>query len=305
MPRIAARLLACRPWASGIVTSAIASEPTIATATGAFPSRIAGTTNTTTTTRLTRQADQRERALQPREHQHHEHEQAGQQEHRGAALEVVERVPGARDRRRGALGRRRRLGHEDVVARIEVGIEAPAAERHADAPAGVGPALEPDPGQLAVLRAEARARHLLDALAPRPSRCRWRGCRPACRPPRPARAPPSRRRWPARARTPRRGGCGSAGGCPHRSRRPGRDGAGPRRELQVAHRVHRRPVHAGLEVEVVPEAVAGAAHGADHLSLAHGGAVGGSRSSTGARNTWTATRCAGCRCSSRSRRPSP
>ena len=39
------------------------------------------------------------------------------------------------------------------------------------------------------------------------------------------------------------------------------------RGLEVAHRVHRRPVHAGLEVEVVPEAVPGAADRADHLAL--------------------------------------
>src|SRR5687767_3236513 len=39
--------------------------------------------------------------------------------------------------------------------------------------------------------------------------------------------------------------------------------------LEVAHGIDRRPVHAHLEVEVVAEAVAGAADRADHLTLAH------------------------------------
>ena len=56
--------------------------------------------------------------------------------------------------------------------------------------------------------------------------------------------------------------CDANGNC-------GRQAAGPRAAaLEVAHRVHRRPVHARLEVQVVAEAVAGAAHVADHLALA-------------------------------------
>ena len=51
--------------------------------------------------------------------------------------------------------------------------------------------------------------------------------------------------------------------------------AGPRAALEVAHRVDRRPVDARLEVQVVAEAVAGAAHVADDLALLHAGAVGG------------------------------
>ena len=52
MPSTAARLFGPRPCASGIVTSATASEPTTATASGGLPSRIAGTTKTSTTARL-------------------------------------------------------------------------------------------------------------------------------------------------------------------------------------------------------------------------------------------------------------
>src|ERR687896_613560 len=49
----------------------------------------------------------------------------------------------------------------------------------------------------------------------------------------------------------------------------------PRPALQVAHRVDRRPARARLELQVVAEAVAGAADVADHLALADGGAVRG------------------------------
>src|SRR5687767_7575927 len=45
--------------------------------------------------------------------------------------------------------------------------------------------------------------------------------------------------------------------------------------LEIAHGVHRRPIHARLEVQVVAEAVAGAADVADHLALAHRRAVRG------------------------------
>src|SRR5688572_25062649 len=45
---------------------------------------------------------------------------------------------------------------------------------------------------------------------------------------------------------------------------------GPRGSgLEVAHRVHRGPVDADFEVQVVAEAVTGAAHRADHLALLH------------------------------------
>jgi hypothetical protein len=52
VPRQAAIAFGPRPCASGIVTSMIARAPTVATATGEVPSRIAGTTNSTTTARL-------------------------------------------------------------------------------------------------------------------------------------------------------------------------------------------------------------------------------------------------------------
>jgi hypothetical protein len=52
VPRTAASVFGPQPWASGIVISITASEPTIATASGDFPSRIEGTTKNSTSRRL-------------------------------------------------------------------------------------------------------------------------------------------------------------------------------------------------------------------------------------------------------------
>ncbi len=52
VPRQAAMALGPRPWVSGIVTSITARAPTVATATGSPPSRIAGTMKRTTMARL-------------------------------------------------------------------------------------------------------------------------------------------------------------------------------------------------------------------------------------------------------------
>ena len=60
--------------------------------------------------------------------------------------------------------------------------------------------------------------------------------------------------------------------------------------LEVAERVDRRPVHAHFEVEVRPEAVAGTAHVADHLSLRDGLPVRDTRCWTGAHSP---SRCRG------------
>lgn len=66
VPSNAATLFAPQPCASGIVVSAIASAPTLATARGGLPSRIAGTTNSSTSatliTRLASESTPRQRA---------------------------------------------------------------------------------------------------------------------------------------------------------------------------------------------------------------------------------------------------
>ena len=71
--------------------------------------------------------------------------------------------------------------------------------------------------------------------------------------------------------------------------------------LEVAHRVDGRPVDAHLEVEVVPEAVAGAADRPDHLALLDARRRRRLRSRTGARSRSRSRRRAGCRCTGRSR----
>jgi hypothetical protein len=108
------------------------------------------------------EAEQRERAAQPGEQQHDRDERERQHQHRPAALEVVERVAGARDRRLPL----RRLGgfrHADVVARIEVGVEpAKRAQLELDPPAGAASAGQLGGHELAALIAEPRTGGLDD-----------------------------------------------------------------------------------------------------------------------------------------------
>ena len=90
------------------------------------------------------------------------------------------------------------------------------------------------------------------------------------------------------------------------SSRPGTRRSTPRRPrrdpgLEVAHRVDGRPVDADLEVQVVAEAVAGAADRPDHLALARRSGPCSRRSRTGARSRWPCRRRAGCTCTGRSR----
>jgi hypothetical protein len=105
------------------------------------------------------EADERQRAAQTREHQHHHHEQPREQEQRTAPLEVVERVAGAGHGRR-ALGRVRRLGHADLVARVDVRVEASGVELDRDALAGLAAAPNRRVDELAGLAGEAGAEAL-------------------------------------------------------------------------------------------------------------------------------------------------
>ena len=191
VPSSAARLFGPQPCASGIVTSAIASEPTTATASGGLPSRIAGTTNTSTT----RQADAEARrararragartAAPPRT------KISGEHEHRRAALEVVEACTPVPATALGAGRRLGRLGHPDVVAGVEVRVEpAGGAELELHPPPGVGPALEPRRHELAALLRRSPGQSVSSHLArPRPA-----GCRPRCPPPICASASPGHR----------------------------------------------------------------------------------------------------------------
>jgi hypothetical protein len=106
---------------------------------------------------------ERKRSAPARECQHHHREQAGEDQHRAATLEVVERVAGARHR----LGAGRRLGslrHADRVARVHVRVEPAATELDLDPLPLVATAVEPGRDQLALLAGEPGANGLLHAI---------------------------------------------------------------------------------------------------------------------------------------------
>jgi hypothetical protein len=125
---------------------------------------MAGTTNSSTIARLTARPASDSAPRRAGEHQHHDHEHRRQQEHRAAALEIVEAVARA-SHGRGARPRLRRLGHPDVVARVQVRVErAGGAELDVDLLAGLRSALQTHGRVLALLLGEASADHLVDPL---------------------------------------------------------------------------------------------------------------------------------------------
>ena len=230
VPSSAARVFGPRPCASGIVISATASAPTIATASGDLPSRIAGTTNSSTSARLATSPSS-DSAPRRRANTSTISTNAIASTASGrAALEVVERVLRARDRR--LAGRRLgALGDEDLVARVEIRVEAlERAELELHDPAGAGTAGQARGRELAALRAERRAdrlAHLHHLGLLRVHRTLGREAR--LRVPRPE------------DREPRRGG----------HREPERDRAEARLiRSNVAHRVDGVAVDAHLEAQV-------------------------------------------------------
>ena len=97
VPSIAARLFGPSPWASEIVSSITASEPTMATASGERAVEDRGDDEEDDHGEAGREPEQRERAAQAPEGDHQGGEGERQPEHRRAALEVDEGVAGERD----------------------------------------------------------------------------------------------------------------------------------------------------------------------------------------------------------------
>jgi hypothetical protein len=128
-----------------------------------LPSRIAGTTNRSTSARLAPRPSS-DSAPRRREEQHDRREHQREDDQRCAALEVVE-GPGRPGDRRLPGRRLRRLGDADLVAGVQIGVEAAhRAQLELDALAGRAPLREPGCDQLAALLAEAGAGGLDDLV---------------------------------------------------------------------------------------------------------------------------------------------
>ena len=146
------------------MTSAIASEPVSATASGRVSVQDRRHDEHQDERQARRQPGQRKRPAQPPQQEHRCDEDRRQPEHRPAPLEVNEAVAGSGDLL-GAGWRLGRLRHPQLVTGVDVRVEAAlAAQLQPHELTRLRAGFEPHVDLAAVLADQARADGLLDAL---------------------------------------------------------------------------------------------------------------------------------------------